>query len=122
VQPLIQMLNNSDAALREMAAFALGRLAQNPDNQVGICHADGLRPLLDLLDSNAGNLQHNAAFALYGLADNEDNVPDIIKEGTVQRLKDGELIVQASKASSPLQLEPGCCTCFLGLSALETEI
>jgi len=97
VQPLIQMLNNSDAALREMAAFALGRLAQNPDNQVGICHADGLRPLLDLLDSNAGNLQHNAAFALYGLADNEDNVPDIIKEGTVQRLKDGELIVQASK-------------------------
>lgn len=97
VQPLIQMLNNSDSQLREMAAFALGRLAQNPDNQVGICHADGLRPLLNLLDSNAGNLQHNAAFALYGLADNEDNVPDIIQEGTVQRLKDGELIVQASK-------------------------
>jgi HEAT repeat protein len=97
VQPLIQMLNNSDPQLREMAAFALGRLAQNGDNQVGICHADGLRPLLNLLDSNAGNLQHNAAFALYGLADNEDNVPDIIREGTVQRLKDGELIVQASK-------------------------
>jgi HEAT repeat protein len=97
VQPLIQMLNNSDSQLREMAAFALGRLAQNSDNQVGICHADGLRPLLNLLDSDAGNLQHNAAFALYGLADNEDNVPDIIREGTVQRLKDGELIVQASK-------------------------
>lgn len=97
VQPLIQMLNNSDSQLREMAAFALGRLAQNGDNQVGICHADGLRPLLNLLDSNAGNLQHNAAFALYGLADNEDNVPDIIREGTVQRLKGGELIVQASK-------------------------
>ena len=97
VQPLIQMLNNSNEQLREMAAFALGRLAQNGDNQVGICHADGLRPLLNLLDSDAGNLQHNAAFALYGLADNEDNVPDIIREGTVQRLKDGELIVQASK-------------------------
>lgn len=97
VQPLIKMLNNSDSQLREMAAFALGRLAQNADNQVGICHADGLRPLLNLLDSNAGNLQHNAAFALYGLADNEDNVPDIIREGTVQRLKDGELIVQASR-------------------------
>jgi hypothetical protein len=80
-----------------MAAFALGRLAQNPDNQVGICHAKGLRPLLDLLDTDVGNLQHNAAFALYGLADNEDNVPDIIREGTVQRLKDRELMVQASK-------------------------
>ena len=97
VAPLIQMLNNNDSQLREMAAFALGRLAQNPDNQVGICHASGLRPLLDLLDSNVGNLQHNAAFALYGLADNEDNVPDIVREGTVQRLKDRELIVQASK-------------------------
>ena len=97
VQPLIQMLNNTDPQLREMAAFALGRLAQNEDNQVGICHADGLRPLLDLLDSNAGNLQHNAAFALYGLAENPDNIPDIIMQGTVQRLNDGELIVQASK-------------------------
>ncbi|CAK9229469.1 unnamed protein product [Sphagnum troendelagicum] len=38
--------------------------------------------------------QHNAAFALYGLADNEDNVSDIVKEGGVQRLFDGELIVQ----------------------------
>lgn len=97
VAPLIQMLNNNDSQLREMAAFALGRLAQNPDNQVGICHGSGLRPLLDLLDSNVGNLQHNAAFALYGLADHEDNVPDIVREGTVQRLKDRELIVQASK-------------------------
>ena len=97
VTPLIQMLSNTDSQLREMAAFALGRLAQNPDNQVGICHAKGLRPLLDLLDTDVGNLQHNAAFALYGLADNEDNVPDIIREGTVQRLKDRELMVQASK-------------------------
>ena len=97
VQPLIQMLNHTESQLREMAAFALGRLAQNKDNQVGICHADGLRPLLDLLDSDETNLQHNAAFALYGLADNEDNVPDIIREGTVQRLMNGELKAQPSK-------------------------
>ena len=64
---------------------------------MGICHADGLRPLLDLLDSDETNLQHNAAFALYGLADNEDNVPDIIREGTVQRLMGGELKAQPSK-------------------------
>ena len=97
VRPLIQMLGNSDEQLREMAAFALGRLAQDADNQVGILHAAGLRPLLDLLDCDKGNLQHNAAFALYGLADNEDNVPDIVREGTVQRLMGRELIVQASK-------------------------
>ena len=97
VAPLIQMLNHTESQLREMAAFALGRLAQNKDNQVGICHADGLRPLLDLLDSDETNLQHNAAFALYGLADNEDNVPDIIREGTVQRLMGGELKAQPSK-------------------------
>ncbi len=36
VPPLIDMLGNDDNQLREMAAFALGRLAQNPDNQVGV--------------------------------------------------------------------------------------
>ncbi len=35
VPPLIVMLRAPDAALKEMAAFALGRLAQNQDNQVG---------------------------------------------------------------------------------------
>ncbi len=32
--------------------------------------------------------QHNAAFALYGLAENEDNIPDLIREGALQRLED----------------------------------
>ncbi|EFJ27678.1 hypothetical protein SELMODRAFT_441407 [Selaginella moellendorffii] len=97
VRPLIRMLEAADPQLREMAGFALGRLAQNTHNQAGIVHDGGLRPLLDLLDSKNGSLQHNAAFALYGLADNEDNVSDIVKEGGVQSLQDGELIVQASK-------------------------
>ncbi|BBN18961.1 hypothetical protein MPTK1_8g06830 [Marchantia polymorpha subsp. ruderalis] len=100
VRPLIRMLEAQDPQLREMAAFALGRLAQsvqNTHNQAGIVHDGGLRPLLELLDSKNGSLQHNAAFALYGLADNEDNVSDIVKEGGVQRLQDGDLIVQASK-------------------------
>ncbi|MFQ6628238.1 hypothetical protein Gotur_007712 [Gossypium turneri] len=57
----------------------------------------GLVPLLKLLDSKNGSLQHNAAFALYGLADNEDNVSDFIRVGGVQRLQDGEFIVQATK-------------------------
>lgn len=48
----------------------------------------GLVPLLSLLESKHLNLQHNAAFALYGLADNEDNIPDIIREGVLQRLLD----------------------------------
>eukprot|EP00210_Caulerpa_lentillifera_P000214 g209.t1 len=97
VPPLISMLGNSDVQLKEMATFALGRLAQNSDNQAGILHLGGLSPLLDLLESKNSNLQHNAAFALYGLADNEDNVCTIIKQGGYSRLIKAELIVQASK-------------------------
>lgn len=93
------MLAAPDTALREMAAFALGRLAQDAENQAGIAQSGGLRPLLDLLEAPHYNLQHNAAFALYGLSDNEDNVADIVREGGMQRLADcGEkLQVQASK-------------------------
>lgn len=36
VPPLIRMLHSPDTALKEMAAFALGRLAQNSHNQAGI--------------------------------------------------------------------------------------
>ncbi|XP_010255973.1 PREDICTED: ARM REPEAT PROTEIN INTERACTING WITH ABF2-like isoform X2 [Nelumbo nucifera] len=97
VRPLIEMLQSPDIQLREMSAFALGRLAQDTHNQAGIAHNGGLVPLLKLLDSRNGSLQHNAAFALYGLADNEDNVSDFIKIGGVQKLQDGEFIVQATK-------------------------
>ncbi|XP_043692076.1 ARM REPEAT PROTEIN INTERACTING WITH ABF2-like isoform X2 [Telopea speciosissima] len=97
VRPLIDMLQSPDVQLREMSAFALGRLAQDMHNQAGIAYNGGLVPLLKLLDSKNGSLQHNAAFALYGLADNEDNVSDFIKVGGVQKLQDGEFIVQATK-------------------------
>ncbi|GKV42776.1 hypothetical protein SLEP1_g50144 [Rubroshorea leprosula] len=97
VGPLIEMLKSPDVQLREMSAFALGRLAQDTHNQAGIAHNGGLVPLLKLLDSKNGSLQHNAAFALYGLADNEDNVSDFIRVGGVQKLQDGEFIVQATK-------------------------
>ncbi|XP_050218076.1 ARM REPEAT PROTEIN INTERACTING WITH ABF2 [Mercurialis annua] len=97
VQPLIEMLQSTDVQLREMSAFALGRLAQDSHNQAGIAHNGGLVPLLKLLDSKNGSLQHNAAFALYGLADNEDNVSDFIRVGGVQKLQDGEFIIQATK-------------------------
>ncbi|XVF28901.1 hypothetical protein REPUB_Repub15cG0072700 [Reevesia pubescens] len=97
VRPLIEMLHSPDVQLKEMSAFALGRLAQDSHNQAGIAHTGGLVPLFKLLDSKNGSLQHNAAFALYGLADNEDNVSDFIRVGGVQRLQDGEFIVQATK-------------------------
>ncbi len=91
------MLHSSELQLKEMAAFALGRLAQNPDNQAGIVQSGGLQPLLALLNSDSGNLQHNAAFALYGLVDNEDNIADFIKEDGVHRLLECNTIVQQSK-------------------------
>ncbi|XP_022738667.1 ARM REPEAT PROTEIN INTERACTING WITH ABF2-like isoform X2 [Durio zibethinus] len=97
VRPLIEMLHSPDVQLKEMSAFALGRLAQDTHNQAGIAHNGGLVPLLKLLDSKNGSLQHNAAFALYGLADNEDNISEFIRVGGVQRLQDGEFIVQATK-------------------------
>ncbi|XP_019423200.1 PREDICTED: ARM REPEAT PROTEIN INTERACTING WITH ABF2-like isoform X2 [Lupinus angustifolius] len=97
VRPLIDMLQSPDVQLREMSAFALGRLAQDAHNQAGIAHSGGLMPLLKLLDSKNGSLQHNAAFALYGLADNEDNVSDFIRVGGIQKLQEGEFIVQATK-------------------------
>lgn len=97
VPPLVAMLHSSELQLKEMAAFALGRLAQNGDNQAGIVQSGGLQPLLTLLDSDSGNLQHNAAFALYGLADNEDNIADIIREDGVRRLLECKTIVQQSK-------------------------
>ncbi|XVF66689.1 hypothetical protein PTKIN_Ptkin10aG0057600 [Pterospermum kingtungense] len=97
VQPLIEMLHSPDVQLKEMSAFALGRLAQDAHNQAGIAHNGGLEPLLKLLDSKNGSLQHNAAFALYGLADNEDNVSDFVRVGGAQRLQGGEFIVQATK-------------------------
>jgi hypothetical protein len=97
VRPLIEMLQSADVQLREMSAFALGRLAQDTHNQAGIAYNGGLVPLLKLLDSKNGSLQHNAAFALYGVADNEDYVSDFIKVGGVQKLQDGEFIVQATK-------------------------
>ncbi|KAI5423501.1 ARM REPEAT PROTEIN INTERACTING WITH ABF2 isoform X2 [Lathyrus oleraceus] len=97
VRPLIEMLQSPDVQLREMSAFALGRLAQDTHNQAGIAHTGGLVPLLKLLDSKNGSLQHNAAFALYGLAENEDNVPDFIRVGGIKKLQDGEFIIQATK-------------------------
>jgi HEAT repeat protein len=61
---LVSMLSQTDNSLKEMAAFALGRLAQNSDNQAGIVQCGGLVPLLELLESKHCSLQHNAAFAL----------------------------------------------------------
>ncbi|CAN6811782.1 unnamed protein product [Brassica oleracea] len=97
VRPLIEMLQSPYVQLKEMSAFALGRLAQDSHNQAGIAHSGGLEPLLKLLSSRNGSLQHNAAFALYGLADNEDNVSGFIRVGGVQKLQDEEFIVQATK-------------------------
>ncbi|CAH9132738.1 unnamed protein product [Cuscuta epithymum] len=97
VPPLVQMLQSTDPQLREMSAFALGRLAQDSHNQAGIAHSGAIPPLMRLLDSKNGSLQHNSAFALYGLADNEDNVAEMIKVGGVQKLQDGEFIVQPTR-------------------------
>ena len=45
VPPLITMLGQTDVQLKEMGAFALGRLAQNADNQAGIVQVPPFRQL-----------------------------------------------------------------------------
>ncbi|MQM13573.1 hypothetical protein Taro_046499 [Colocasia esculenta] len=86
VRPLIEMLQSSDVQLKEMSAFALGRLAQDTHNQAGITYSGPMTPLLKLLDSKNGSLQHNAAFALYGLADSSrssfDDFNELMDEAT----------------------------------------
>ncbi|CAL9176369.1 unnamed protein product [Musa hybrid cultivar] len=73
------------------------KIKKDSHKQAGIVYNGGLVPLLKLLDSKNGCLQHNAAFAIYGIAENEDNVSDFIKAGGVQKLQDGEFIIQATK-------------------------
>jgi len=129
VESLIKMLSGvmyyREPGLREMAAFALGRLAQDSDNQVGICHCEGLQPLMNMLESDVEeiaeglrkgnssgksdgdidadakrlveNLQHNAAFAIYGLAESHDNVAKMLKENAFMRLRYSDLMVETSK-------------------------
>nr|CAB3461559.1 unnamed protein product [Digitaria exilis] len=103
LQPVIGLLSSSCTESQREAALLLGQFAsadsdcKDTHNQAGIAYNGGLLPLLKLLDSKNGSLQHNAAFALYGVADNEDYVSDFIKVGGVQKLQDGEFIVQATK-------------------------
>ncbi|CAM8894470.1 unnamed protein product [Rhodiola kirilowii] len=97
IKPIIKMLSSPDVDLKEMASFALGRLAQDTHNQAGIAHCGGILQLLNNLDSKHVPLQHNAAFALYGLVDNEDNVPDFVKLGGVIKLLATNFIPQQTK-------------------------
>ncbi|MED6106816.1 hypothetical protein PIB30_007842 [Stylosanthes scabra] len=97
IQPLVGMLKSSDSQLKQMSAFALGRLAQDSHNQAGIAYHGGIEPLIDLLGSKIAFIQHNAAFALYGLVDNMDNIADVIKAGGFQKLQDGSFIAQATR-------------------------
>ncbi|KAL9677241.1 hypothetical protein QQ045_005469 [Rhodiola kirilowii] len=97
VEPLINILSSPDVHLKEMASFALGRLAQDVHNQAGIAHTGGILPLIKNLDSKHAPLQHNAAFALYGLVDNEDNVPDFVKAGGVIKLLETNFVALQTK-------------------------
>ncbi|KAI9112453.1 hypothetical protein K1719_016376 [Acacia pycnantha] len=69
LQPVIGLLRFwlEDEMLWESSTFALGKLAQDKHNQVGIAFNGGIDPLLNLLCSKNGPIQHNAAFALYGM-------------------------------------------------------
>uniref|UniRef100_A0A7N0ZQL4 BTB domain-containing protein n=1 Tax=Kalanchoe fedtschenkoi TaxID=63787 RepID=A0A7N0ZQL4_KALFE len=97
VAPLIGILSSPDVHLKEMASFALGRLAQDTHNQAGIADFGGILPLLENLDSEHVPLQHNSAFALYGLVENEDNVLDFVKVGGVIKLLETNFIALQTK-------------------------
>ncbi|CAL9118235.1 unnamed protein product [Musa acuminata var. zebrina] len=91
------VLVNINIHLPQYSTLVSFSLYMDSHKQAGIVYNGGLVPLLKLLDPKNGCLQHNAAFALYGIAENEDYVSDFIKVGGVQKLQDGEFIIQATK-------------------------
>ncbi|KAI9117441.1 hypothetical protein K1719_011607 [Acacia pycnantha] len=97
IQPLIDMLNSPHAELREVSAYAIAVLVEDPHNQVGIAYTGGIEPLLNLISSKSTNLQRHAIYSVYCLAKNEDNVADIVKLGGVQKLLDGDFTAEVPK-------------------------
>ncbi|CAL9196110.1 unnamed protein product [Musa hybrid cultivar] len=117
------VLVNINIHLPQYSTLVSFSLYMDSHKQAGIVYNGGLVPLLKLLDSKNGCLQHNAAFALYGIAENEDNVSDFIKAGGVQKLQDGEFIIQVSTkdcvAKTTKRLEEHGVPCLLPLQVLK---
>ncbi|NP_001145709.2 ARM REPEAT PROTEIN INTERACTING WITH ABF2 [Zea mays] len=105
LQPVIGLLSSCCTESQREAALLLGQFASaDSDCKVHIVQRGAVCPLIEMLQSADVQLREMSAFALgrlaqdtHNQADNEDYVSDFIKVGGVQKLQDGEFIVQATK-------------------------
>ncbi|XP_058769649.1 ARM REPEAT PROTEIN INTERACTING WITH ABF2-like isoform X2 [Vicia villosa] len=96
LQPVIGLLGSCCSESQREAALLLGQFAAtDSDCKVHIVQRGAVRPLIEMLSSSDVQLREMSAFALGRLA--QDNVSDFIRVGGVQRLQEGEFIVQATK-------------------------
>ena len=64
VEGLVRALREGDDVAKAAAAWALGDLAYDEDDQVVIAAAGGIPPLVDLLRDGSAEVQNQAAWAL----------------------------------------------------------
>ncbi|CAN4091555.1 unnamed protein product [Withania somnifera] len=96
LQPVIGLLSSSCSESQREAALLLGQFAAtDSDCKIHIVQRGAVPPLIGMLQSPDAQLREMSAFALGRLA--QDNVADLIKVGGVQKLQDGEFIVQPTR-------------------------
>ncbi|XP_047259655.1 ARM REPEAT PROTEIN INTERACTING WITH ABF2-like isoform X3 [Capsicum annuum] len=96
LQPVIGLLSSSCSESQREAALLLGQFAAtDSDCKIHIVQRGAVPPLIEMLQSPDAQLREMSAFALGRLA--QDNVADLIKVGGVQKLHDGEFIVQPTR-------------------------
>ena len=88
VPPLVHLLRVGSAEAKHAAAFTLGMLAyDNDDNRVLIAEAGGIPPLVELVRDGSADTKLSTAWALRSLASNNDaNKALIVDAGAVPPL------------------------------------
>lgn len=83
LEPILILLQSSDAEVQRAACGALGNLAVNNDNKILIVEMGGLEPLIRQMMSTNIEVQCNAVGCITNLATQDDNKSKIAKSGAL---------------------------------------
>lgn len=83
LEPILILLQSSDAEVQRAACGALGNLAVNNDNKILIVEMGGLEPLMRQMMSPNIEVQCNAVGCITNLATQDDNKTKIAKSGAL---------------------------------------
>lgn len=83
IQPIIELLKNSDVDIQRSAGAALGNLAVNNANKQLIVELNGLEPLIKLMGSPNLEVQCNVVGCMTNLATHEGNKAKIATSGAL---------------------------------------